>query len=77
MGRNCGPFVGEENKKVGHQLLLWISNYAKKSRSCPARSSIDQLINETEIRKEEFDRTMNDGYVWKETVRIVCPRTII
>ena len=54
--------------ELAHQLLLWEPTYGKRARGRPRRTFIDQLVDDTELQKEDIANAMNDREYWKSKV---------
>ena len=50
--------------ELAHQLLLWEPTHGKR----PRRTFIDQLVDDTELYKEDLANAMNDREYWKSKV---------
>ena len=51
--------------ELAHQLLLWKRTHGKRARGRPRRTVIDQLVDNTELQKEDLDaNAMNDREYW-------------
>ena len=46
--------------KLAHQLLLWEPTHGKRPRGRPRQTFIDQLVDDTELQKEDLRNAMND-----------------
>ena len=46
--------------KLAHQLLLWEATHGKRPRGRPRQTFIDQLVDDTELQKEDPRNVMND-----------------
>ena len=46
--------------KLAHQLLLWEATHGKRPRGRPRQTFIDQLVDDTELQKEDLRNVMND-----------------
>ena len=58
--------------ELAHQLLLWEPTHGKR----PRRTFIDQLVDDTELYKEDLTNAMNDREYWKSKVVDVRLRSI-
>ena len=47
--------------ELAHQLLLWEPTHGKRDRGIPRRTFIDQLVDDTELQKEDLANAMNDS----------------
>ena len=57
--RFCGHCWRSKDEIV-HQLLLWEPTHGKRARGRPAKTFIDQIVEDTGIRKEELAQSMDD-----------------
>ena len=54
--------------ELAHQLLLWEPTHGKGACGRPRRTFIDQLVDDTELQKEDLANAMNDREYWKSKV---------
>ena len=54
--------------ELAHQLLLWEPTHGKRARGRPRRTFTDQLVDDTELQKEDLANAMNDREYWKSKV---------
>ena len=62
--------------EVIHQVLLWESSHGRRKRGRPARTYINQIVDDTGIKREDLANAMEDRDVWREIVRNVRPRSL-
>ena len=46
-------------------ILLWLPKHGKRSRGRPAKTFVDQLVDDTECNVDELMNAMNDRDEWK------------
>ena len=73
--RFCGH-CWRSKDELAHQLLLWEPTHGKRDRGIPRRTFIDQLVDDTELQKEDLANAMNDREYWKSKVVDVRLRSI-
>ena len=55
----------QSKDELAHQLLLWEPTDGKRACGRPRQTFIDQLIDDTELQKEDLANAMNDREYWK------------
>ena len=55
-------------EEVIHKLFLWEPSRGKRQRGRPARTYIDQLVDDTLLEKEQLPTAMEDREVWRRFV---------
>ena len=53
-------------------VLLWTPTYGRAKAGRPARTSIQQLCEDTGCSPEDLPEAMNDWEKWRERVRDIC-----
>ena len=53
-------------------VLLWTPSYGRAKAGQPARTSIQQLCDDTGCSPEDLPEAMNDREKWRERVRDIC-----
>ena len=71
----CGH-CWRSTKEVIHKVLLWEPSHGKRNRGRPARTFIDQLIDDTGMRKEDLPTVMEDRNVWRSVIKDVRLRSL-
>ena len=56
--------------------ILWEPLHGKRSRGRPAKTFIDQLTEDTGIRKEHISKAMDDRKVWRDVIKNVRLRSL-
>lgn len=59
-----------------HKLLLWEPLHGKRPRGRPTKTYIDQIVDDTDIPKENLATAMEDRKYWKECVNAIRLRSI-
>ena len=54
--------------ELAHQLLLWKPTHGKRTCGRLRLTFIDQLVDDTELQKEDLANTMNDREYWKSKI---------
>ena len=54
--------------ELAHQLLLSEPTHGKRAHGRPRQTSIDQLVDDIELQKEDLASAMNDREYWKSKV---------
>ena len=54
--------------ELAHQLLLREPTHGKRACGRPRQTFIDQLVDDTELPKEDLANAMNDREYWKSKV---------
>lgn len=62
--------------EVISDVLLWEPSHGKRSRGRPAKTYIDQLVEDTGLEREDLQKAMEDRTTWKGVIRSVRPRSI-
>ena len=52
-------------KELICDVLLWLPKHVKRSRGRPAKTFVDQLVDDTEYNVDELMNAMNDRDEWK------------
>ena len=52
-------------KELICDVLLWLPKHGKRSRGRPAKTFVDQLVDDTECNVDELMNAMNDRDEWK------------
>lgn len=73
--RFCGH-CWRSKEELAHQLLLWEPTHGKRSRGRPRRTYVDQLMDDTGLRKEELPKAMEDRDYWKDKVMDIRLRSV-
>ena len=55
--------------EIIHDVLLWTPTHGRRSRGRPARTYLDQLMDDTSQTKEDLPRLMEDRKAWRELVK--------
>ena len=50
----------QSKDELARQVLLWEAKHGKIARGKPRRTFIDQLVDDTELQKEDLANAMND-----------------
>ena len=58
----------QSNDEVVYQLLLWEPTHGKRTCGRPRQTFIDQLVDDSELQKEDLANAMNDREYWKSKV---------
>ena len=62
--------------EVVQPLIMWEPRHGKRRRGRPAKTFIDQLMDDTEITKEDLPGAMNAREIWRQVVHGVRPRML-
>ena len=62
--------------EVIYKLLLWEPTNGKRSRGRPAKTYIDQMMEDTQLENDELHRAMEDRGVWRRLVMETRLRSI-
>ena len=58
----------QSKDELAHQLLLSEPTHGKRAHGRPRQTSIDQLVDDIELLKEDLANAMNDREYWKSKV---------
>ena len=61
--------------EVISEVILWEPRHGKRGRGRPARTCIDQLVDDTGIQKEHLRMAMDDREGWRGVIKNVRPRS--
>ena len=69
--KQCMRFAGHcwrADNELASTVLLWQPQHCQRSRGRPAKTYIDQLVEDTEYTLDELPNAMNDRDGWRKRV---------